>query len=375
MPKRKNRGIERPARTTPAQRSTLPESYGRIATLTPIPALLRELHCDPKRLLARVGLDLAAFDNPDNPISFSTGGALLQACAAASGVPNFGLLVGERFDLSMLGVLGHLMQNCDSVRAALLQFVRHLHLNDRGAVAFLIDLGNDQTALGYVIYRHDTPGIGHIYDLAMAIGSRLLRHLCGPSWKPAFVSLAHGVPDDVAHFRRVFRAPVHFDAAHSQLVFASRWLEHPLGGADLSQRVAAERVALAAEQGEDGGLLERVQRTVQGLVMTREASSERISALLGIHERVLRRRLHAEGTSIHNLIGAARFELARQLLSQTHLSLAEIASALGYSDATTFSRAFRGWANTTPNAWRSRMEATPALRPRKSASAKSGPGR
>jgi AraC-like DNA-binding protein len=95
-----------------------------------------------------------------------------------------------------------------------------------------------------------------------------------------------------------------------------------------------------------------VQRTVQGLVMTRETSSERISALLGIHERVLRRRLHAEGTSIHNLIGAARLLLARQLLSPTHLSLAEIASALGYSDATTFSRAFRGWANTTPNAWR-----------------------
>jgi hypothetical protein len=72
-----------------------------------------------------------------------------------------------------------------------------------------------------------------------------------------------------------------------------------------------------------------LQRTAQGPVMTREASSERISALLGIHERVLRRRLRAEGTSIHNLIGAARFELARQLLSQTHLSLAEIASAPG----------------------------------------------
>jgi AraC-like DNA-binding protein len=357
MPMAKKDGIRRPAGIAPAQRHKLPEPYARIAALAPIPALLRELHCDPQRVLAKVGLDPAAFDRPDDLIPFATGGALFEESARSSGLSHFGLLVGERFDLSMLGVLGQLMRNSASVREALLQFVRHLHLADRGAVAFLVDLGNGQTALGYVVYRHDTPGIAHIYDLAMAVGCRLMRHLCGPSWRPAFVSFAHGAPTDVAPYRRVFRCPVLFDAAHSQLVFASRWLDRPLTGADSAQHVAAERVALAAEQGADGDLVERVRRAVQGLVMSGEASSQRISALLGIHERVLRRRLHADGTTIKELIGTARFEIARQLLRQTHLTLAEIATVLGYADATTFSRAFRGWANTTPNAWRCRAAA------------------
>jgi hypothetical protein len=220
------------------------------------------------------------------------------------------LLLGSRFDLSMLGVLEHLMRNSDSVRAALLQFVRHLHLNDRGAISFLLELGNEQTALGYAIYQHDTPAIGHIYDLAMAVGFRLMRELCGPAWKPTFVSFAHRPPQDVAPYRRYFRAPVRFDAAHSELVFASRCLDRPLVGANLSRRVAAERIALAAERGDDGQLVQRVRRAVQGLVLSGEATSGRISALLDIHERVLRRRLRADGTSIHQLIGAARFEAA-----------------------------------------------------------------
>jgi AraC-like DNA-binding protein len=247
------------------------------------------------------------------------------------------------------------MRSSDTVRAALLQFVRHLHLNDRGAVTFLLNLNQEEISIGYGIYRHDTPGIEEAYDMALAIGFRLMRALCGPAWKPLRVSFAHGAPKDGAPYRRYFRAPVHFDSAHSELIFSARWLDRPVASADPSQLVAAERIALAAEQGGDGRLVERVRRAIHGLVITGEASSRRISAQLGIHERVLRRHLLAHGSSVHQLIGAARFEWSRELLGDTHLTLAEIAAALGYSDATAFSRAFRNWANTTPSAWREQV--------------------
>ena len=350
----------------------MPEGDIRVAVLTPIPGLLRELKCDPRPVLSSVGLELELFERPDTRISFATGGALLEACAAATGVPHFGLLVGARFDLAMLGVLEHPLRNSESVRAALLQFVRHLHLNDRGAVTFLLNLGEKETSFGYGVYRSDTPGIGQVYDTALAIGLQLLRSLCGPSVKLTRVMFAHGTPKDVAPYRRIFGAPVHFDSAHSELIFSARWLDRPIAGADLARRMAAERIALAAEKGDDGRLLERVQSAVHGLVMAGDASSQRIAELLGVNERVLRRRLQGMGTSMHQMIGAARFEGACQLLRETALPLPEIATALGYSDATAFSRAFRTWAHTTPSEWRSRVEARPAPRPRKSASGRSG---
>jgi AraC-like DNA-binding protein len=47
-----------------------------------------------------------------------------------------------------------------------------------------------------------------------------------------------------------------------------------------------------------------------------------------------------------------RFEIARQLLQDTQASLAQIAAALGYSEASAFTRAFRRWSGRTPTAWR-----------------------
>jgi AraC-like DNA-binding protein len=373
VPETKKSRISRRAKATTDRPGVIQEGDFRIATLMPVPGLLRELNCDPGTILAKVGLDPALFEKPDHRVPFATGGALLEECAAASGVPHFGLLAGARFELSMLGVLGELMCNSDSVRAALLQFVRHLHLNDRGAVTFLLNLDHEEISIGYGVYRHDTPGISKIYDMALAIGMRIMRTLCGPAWKPVRVSFARGIPEDAAPYRRYFHAPVHFDSPHSELVFSARWLDRPLASPDQSHLVAAERIALEEEQGGDGKLVERVRRAIQGLVITGEASSQRISARLGIHERVLRRRLLAQGSSIHQLIGAARFEWARQLLGDTHLTLAEIASALGYSDATAFSRAFRNWADMTPGAWRSRAEAAAARAVVAAAPAKASP--
>lgn len=319
-----------------------------------IPALLRELGKDPESILASVGLDAGHFRNPDHRFAFQTAGNLLAACATATRLPHFGLLVGARFDFEDLGILAHLMRDASTVKEALLGLVRHLHLTDRGAVPFLLDLGEERIALGYVIYRHDTPGIGQVYDLAIAVGYAMLRVLCGADWKPLLVTLAHDAPRDTAPYRRFFHAPVRFNAAHSELVFPTHWLERPIVGADVARRLSAERTALDVERGEKR-LTERVQRTVQGLVMAGEATAPRVASLLGMHERVLRRHLQAEGTNLHALLNGARFEVAQQLLQETQLPITEIAAALHYSDATAFSRAFRNWARMTPSAWRNAL--------------------
>ena len=47
-----------------------------------------------------------------------------------------------------------------------------------------------------------------------------------------------------------------------------------------------------------------------------------------------------------------RFEIARQLLTDTRVPLAQIAAALGYSEASAFTRAFRRWSGQAPTTWR-----------------------
>jgi AraC-like DNA-binding protein len=73
-----------------------------------------------------------------------------------------------------------------------------------------------------------------------------------------------------------------------------------------------------------------------------------------MHGRTLSRRLRAYGTSFRELADEVRFEIARQMLENTELEVAEIAITLDYADASAFTRAFRRWSDTTPARWRER---------------------
>ena len=69
-------------------------------------------------------------------------------------------------------------------------------------------------------------------------------------------------------------------------------------------------------------------------------------------ERTLRRQLKEEGATYKSIISDLRRELAIQYLEDNDLSSKEIAVLLGYSDLSTFNRAFKGWTKLTPAQFR-----------------------
>jgi AraC-like DNA-binding protein len=71
-----------------------------------------------------------------------------------------------------------------------------------------------------------------------------------------------------------------------------------------------------------------------------------------MHRRTLNRRLNELGTNFQKVADEIRFEIARQLLEDSAMEIIQIASFLGYSNASAFTRAFRRWSSTTPANWR-----------------------
>jgi AraC-like DNA-binding protein len=62
--------------------------------------------------------------------------------------------------------------------------------------------------------------------------------------------------------------------------------------------------------------------------------------------------LQAAGTTFREVLDQARFDLACQLLTDSHMSLDDVAAMLGYAGVSPFMRTFRRWAGTTPARWR-----------------------
>jgi len=70
-------------------------------------------------------------------------------------------------------------------------------------------------------------------------------------------------------------------------------------------------------------------------------------------ERTFMRRLSAENTSYQDLLDEVRMERASWLLQHTDTPVEQVAYAVGYEDASNFSRTFKRWTGLTPKSLRS----------------------
>jgi AraC-like DNA-binding protein len=324
----------------------------RVGPLQPLASILREGGLDASLMLERCGLPSNLFDDPLRRIDFQQGARLLSESAEALKSPELGLLIGQRFDFASFGLLAPLMQSAPTVGAALQSMQRHFHVHDRGGVPYVTIRDGHVAALGYTLFSSATPGIAMIFDMSLAVAWRMLGGLCGPSWKAAEVLVAHHRPLDPAPYKRLFRAPLQFDAPWSEVRFDAAWLVQPVAGADAAIEKAARQAAERATDADDRRVARRAHAAVQALVMTGHLSEQRVASVLTMHERSLRRALRDEGTSLKVIVAEARCEVAEQLLSQTRLPVGDIAQALKYRHAAAFSRAFRTWTGTTPRRWR-----------------------
>jgi len=324
----------------------------RVGPTLAIPAVLAELGVSPNDAFAQAGVDRTLFDDPDNRIGIEALGGLLANCAALTGCDHFGLLVGERFELPGLGPLGGVLRHSPTVGAAIHGLLRFFHIHDRGAAPLLLAADTSCVILGYSVFHHGLPGLAQIQDAALSIGYRILADLCGPVWKPLRVQFSRRQPDNIAPYYQAFHSTVSFDAEISGLVFASSWLDRAIEGADATIHQRLTEAIHAAEARGQASFAAQVERVLPQMVLSGMASGAAVANAFAVHERTLRRRLEDEGTNLQELIRQTRFELAKQLLKNTHLAVSAIATALGYDDPNAFSRAFRNWAQASPTQWR-----------------------
>jgi AraC-like DNA-binding protein len=76
------------------------------------------------------------------------------------------------------------------------------------------------------------------------------------------------------------------------------------------------------------------------------------ASLCNMSKRSLQRRLAECGTTYSRALARARFEVASELLADPEHQIIDIASRLGYRDASNFSRAFRCFAGVSPRDYR-----------------------
>jgi AraC-like DNA-binding protein len=344
-------------RRNPSGRPLIRDYVIRVGGATALIPVLRERGVDPEPLLREAGLTTRAFDHPDNVVPFAALCRALRLAVERTGADDVGLRAGMRADLTSLGVLGYFIANSDTVGRGLQALRELLHVHDQGAAPFLFEDGAI-AMLGYEVLDPGIAGAEQMSFGALAIGANILRTLCGPSFKLRAVTFSYRSPADTSLFREFFDAPVRFNAERSALAFDAHWLHRPIKGADAYIRELLDAKLKDAVAVRREAFEERVQRVVRTLLASGRCGEDDAAKAFGMSRRSLARRLNNSGSSFRSVVDAARFDAARVILGSTQIAIVEVAARLGYSDSSTFARAFRRWSGTSPALWRRRNGGT-----------------
>ena len=136
------------------------------------------------------------------------------------------------------------------------------------------------------------------------------------------------------------------------MVFPTELLEQRIEGADPAVRWRAEDRIQRLEAKRSSTLTDELRRYLRAQVTRQRCKAERVARLRLVNRRTLTRHLRAEGTSFRRLANEAQFRVAKQLLTDTHMAMAQISVVLDFSEPAAFTHAFRRWSGMTPSAWR-----------------------
>ncbi len=331
-----------------------PSARTHVTTFRGLPPILESfgVACEP--ILKTAGLSRADLDNPERSAPFADIDRLIGLCVRATECAHFGLLMGQYIDIQTFGVAGRLARNAPSVGDALNDLAGYFVLHDNGG-SINVSIHEGSVTFSYGVHVTGLKNSNHVYDLAVAAMVNVLRQLCGPAWRPDAVLLPRRRPANIRPYRDYFLAPLRFDSILAAIVFPEHCLTQPIADADPLLRTLLADSASTAIARRDPIMHGDVRRAIRLLLLTRECSRAEVARRLGLHERALGRRLQATGTTFQRLLDDTREEIARQLLCDTDIPIARVAAALGYGDATVFTRAFTRWTGRTPSEFRAQL--------------------
>lgn len=310
-------------------------------------------------LLSLAGVRAEGLEGQDARVPRVAQHKLWDEFARRSGDECVGLRVAERARRpGAFGVLDYLVRSSADLGQALDQLARFLPLLFVGDEV-VDERGEHDVLFGYRRGAYRFTPSRHAGECNVAAFLYVSRQLLGTEWAPLEVFFEHGAPLDVREHRRVFRAPLHFGAALNGLRFERALLERPAVQPDpgLSAVLGhlAERLLLEiAHEPPFSGQVRRF--LLEACRAGADPSLEAVARALRLTPRSLQRKLAAEGSSHREQLDQVRRALALAYLRDEGRSVTEVAELLGFSDPSTFHRAFRRWTGHAPHEYRDKRE-------------------
>lgn len=307
---------------------------------------------DGTSLFEQAGLDIELLNDPNARYALENTTRLWKLAVKATSNPCIGLDVGRNINHTTFHALGYSLLASPNLKDCFERLIRYFRIvTDAGDLNFSL-VGNH--------YRFAiNPIAGNIQPAEEAVEAfvsviyGLCRALTAREFQADKVCFTRKAPSDTSPYDRAFKLPVEFNTDEVAMYIDKDLILKPLPAANAELvRINDEVLTRYLLRFDKQNICNRVHAALVQQLSQGEPSQEKISELLHVGTRNLQRKLSAEGTSYKEILNQTRKDLAMSYMGDSSLSISEITFLLGFSDTSSFTRAFKRWAGVPPTEYR-----------------------
>ncbi|MDH5179020.1 MAG: AraC family transcriptional regulator [Gammaproteobacteria bacterium] len=306
---------------------------------------------DTDELLRVSEIERVVAEHPDGEVTFNQMRNFWQNAFRLSGNPFLGMSTAQQVEIGDYKCIDYLTLNAATLGDSMENFCRYMILLNTW-IGWEIDKQADRVILRMLPNAGVIPP--HSYEFVFSIYIKRARQVTRDDWAPGRIRFPFPAPSDLQPHQDYFQCTVEYDAPAGEIEIDTDSWNQTLPNSDLQLlKVMDEHARLLMSQRllpDDfvGQVRQQIVRALHG----GDAQRDTIAKQLNMSPRTLQRRLEENGIAFVELLDEVRTELARNKLQNSDLSLAEIGFLLGFSEQSSFNRAFKRWTGKTPKEYR-----------------------
>ena len=267
--------------------------------------------------------------------------------------PGFSVRVGQQMKLEDYGVLGLSWKTCSWAGEIFDRCERYFKLLSNTYVFKVEKM--EKISRVYLNREAHRRGVELSNEATLSAIVVVLQAMTESDITPVDVSFKHAPPKKLDDYNKAFKCPILFNQPQNFIAYRTKALEMRTAKADASiNRFLVERVEEETKGIEISAnkIVFDVENLIKELLPSGIPGVDQIGQLMGLSRRTLTRRLAKNGLTFRDLIKKTQEEVSRDFLKNSTRSVAEIAFETGFSEQSSFSRAFKIWTNFSPIEYR-----------------------
>jgi AraC-like DNA-binding protein len=307
---------------------------------------------DPEPYFRKARIDPKLINDPRARLSLTSVDNVYYALFESVNDPCMGLKVASLWHPSHLSSLGYAWLASSTLYTALNRLSRYVRIiND--AISISLEEQGDTLLITVSSDDRELPNY-YQEDSTSAILLNMCRVNYGNELNPVSVQFKHaGSMSCSGDYFSFFRCPVEFGASSNQLVLPLDVVNKRLTSSNpqLAQINDQVMISYLADLNKDD-IVQQVKVAIIDQLPSGNVTDEKISEAVYTSKRSLQRKLNEQGTTFKTILTEVRENLALKYIHDRKLTLTEISFMLGFSEMSSFSRAFKRWTGESPKEFR-----------------------